>query len=204
LAHKYVWSTLWRRGRNLDKVRAFIAVELDSQLLPKVLELQRELLSVGADIKAVEPENIHFTLRFLGEISQSEVDEIVNSMNKLDFGTFPIEIRGVGCFPNMRNPRVIWIGLSMGFDIFSRLSRQLEDRLREIGIRSEGERFTPHLTIGRVRSGRNKAALAKKLGELLNVEVGKMIVGSVKLKKSILTPRGPIYTTLHEVKGKEL
>jgi 2'-5' RNA ligase len=204
LAHKYVWSRLWRRGRSLDKVRAFIAVELDPQLLPKVLELQRELLSVGADIKAVEPENIHFTLRFLGEIPQSEVDEIVNSMNKLDFGTFPIEIRGVGCFPNMRNPRVIWIGLSMGFDTFSRLSRQLEDRLREIGFRSDEERSTPHLTIGRVRSGRNKAALAKKLGELLNAEVGEMKVGSVKLKKSVLTQRGPIYTTLHEVKGKEL
>jgi 2'-5' RNA ligase len=191
------------KGRKLDKVRAFIAVELDSQLLPKVLELQRELLSAGADIKAVEPENIHFTLRFLGEISQSAVDEIATCMNKLEFGPFPIEVRGVGCFPNVRNPRVVWIGLSMGLDAFSRLSRQLEDCLGEIGFRSEGERFTPHLTIGRVRSGRNKVALAKKLGELLNAEVGKMTVGSIKLKKSTLTPRGPIYTTLHEVKGKE-
>lgn len=188
---------------NLDKVRAFIGVELDPQLLPKVLELQRELLSVGADIKVVEPENIHFTLRFLGEIPHSTVDEIMTCMNKLDFSPFPIEIRGVGCFPNVRNPRVIWIGLSMGLDTFSRLSRQLEDCLREIGFRSEGERFTPHLTIGRVRSGRNKADLAKKLGELLNAEIGKMTIGSVKLKKSTLTPRGPIYTTLHEVKGKE-
>jgi len=187
----------------LDKVRAFVAVELDTQLLPTVLELQREVLSVGADIKAVEPENIHFTLRFLGEIAQSTIDEIIASMNRLRFDPFPIEIRGVGSFPNMRNPRVIWIGLSMGSDAFSRLSRQLEDCLREIGLGSEGERFTPHLTIGRVRSGRNKAALIKKLGELLNAEVGKMRVGSVKLKKSTLTPRGPIYTTLLEVKEKE-
>jgi 2'-5' RNA ligase len=187
----------------LDKVRTFIAVELDHQLLPKVLELQRELLSVGADIKAVEPENIHFTLKFLGEISQSAVDEIMICMNKLDFSPFPIEVRGVGCFPNMRNPRVIWIGLSMGQDAFSRLSRQLDNCLGGIGFRSEGEKFTPHLTIGRVRSGRNRVPLSKKLGELLNAEVGKMAIGSVKLKKSTLTPRGPIYTTLHEVKGKE-
>jgi 2'-5' RNA ligase len=191
------------KGRNLDKVRAFIAVELDPHLLPKVLELQSEVLSVGADIKAVEPENIHFTLRFLGEITQSTVDEVMTCMNGLIFAPFLIEIRGVGSFPNMRNPRVVWIGLSMGSDAFSRLSRQLDDRLAEIGLRSEGERFTPHLTFGRVRSGRNKAALIKKLGELLNSEVGKMKVESVKLKKSMLTPRGPIYTTLLDVKGRE-
>ena len=190
------------KGRNLEKVRAFIAVELDPQLLPKVLELQSEILSVGADIKAVEPENIHFTLRFLGEIAQSTVDQAMTCMNRLHFDPFPIEIRGVGSFPNVRNPRVIWIGLSMGSDVFGRLSRQLEDCLREINLRSEGERFTPHLTIGRVRSGRNKAALIKKMGELLNAEVGKMTIGSVKLKKSTLTPRGPIYATLLDVRGK--
>ena len=187
----------------MDKVRAFIAVELDPQLLPKMLEVQSEVLSVGADIKAVEPENIHFTLRFLGEIAQSTMDEVITHMNELTFSPFLIEIRGVGSFPNMRNPRVVWVGLSMGSDAFNRLSRQLDERLAEIGLRSEGERFTPHLTIGRVRSGRNRAALIKKLGELLNAEVGKMKVGSVKLKKSVLTPRGPIYTTLLDVMGRE-
>jgi 2'-5' RNA ligase len=190
-------------GRKLDKVRAFIAVELDSQLLPKVLELQREILSVGADIKAVEPENIHFTLKFLGEIPQTTVDEVTSSMNKLNFNSFAVELRGIGCFPNMRNPRVIWIGVSTGEDAFGRLSRQLEDHLRGNNLKSEGERFTAHLTIGRVRSGRNKAAVIKKVGELLNAEVGRMTVRSVKLKKSTLTSRGPIYTTLSEVKGKE-
>jgi 2'-5' RNA ligase len=190
------------KRKELNKLRAFIAVELDPQLLPKVLELQREILSVGADIKAVEPENIHFTLKFLGEIPESRLGAIISCMNNLSFASFPIEILGVGCFPNPRNPRVIWMGLSMGSDALTKLSKQLDDCLQEIGLGSEGERFTPHLTIGRVRSGRNKAALAKKLGELLNADVGKMIIGSVKLKKSMLTPRGPIYTTLHEVKGK--
>jgi 2'-5' RNA ligase len=187
----------------LDRVRAFIAVELGSQLLPKVLEIQREVLAVGADIKAVESENIHFTLKFLGEIPQSTVNEVISCMDKLDFNSFTIEITGVGCFPNIRNPRVVWVGLSTGLDAFSRLSKQLDDYLRGIGFKSEGERFTAHLTIGRVRSGRNKAALIKKLGELLNVEIGRMTVKTVKLKKSTLTPRGPIYTTLHEVNGKE-
>jgi 2'-5' RNA ligase len=157
---------------------------------------------VGGDIKPVEPENIHFTLKFLGEIPQSTVEEIKSCINQMDFHSFPIEVGGVGCFPNLHNPRVIWIGVSTGLDAFTKLSRALDDCLEGIGFRPEGERFTAHLTIGRVRSGRNKAALMKKLGELLNAEVGGMIVGSVKLKKSVLTPRGPIYTTLQEVKGK--
>jgi 2'-5' RNA ligase len=187
----------------LDSVRAFIAVELDPRLLPKVIELQREILSVGADVKAVEPENIHFTLKFLGEMQQPTINKVTDSMNKLDFNSFVIDVSGVGCFPTIRNPRVIWIGVSTGLDDFSQIAKQLDNYLREIGFKSEGERFTAHLTIGRVRSGLNKAALVKKLGDMLNAEVGRMTVGAVKLKKSVLTPRGPIYSTLHEVKAEE-
>lgn len=186
----------------MDRIRAFIAVELDSQLLPKVLQLQQEILAVGADIKAVEPENIHFTLKFLGEIPQPTVDGVIGQMNRLDYRIFTIEVAGAGCFPTPRNPRVIWVGVTSGGDEFTKVARQLENYLREVGFKPEGGRFTPHLTIGRVRSGRNKADLIKKLDESLNIEIGKMTVNSVKLKKSTLTPRGPIYTTLHEIKGK--
>nr|MDO8100345.1 RNA 2',3'-cyclic phosphodiesterase [Candidatus Njordarchaeota archaeon] len=186
----------------MDKIRAFIAVELDPQLLQKVLQLQQEILAVGADMKAVEAENIHFTLKFLGEIPPYTVNEVIARMDKLDYKSFTIEIAGTGCFPTPRNPRVIWIGVTSGRDEFAKVAKQLENYLREIGFRPEGERFTPHLTIGRVRSGRNRADLIQKLNETLDVEVGKMIVNTIKLKKSMLTPRGPIYTTLHEVKGK--
>jgi 2'-5' RNA ligase len=192
----------WKERRELDRVRAFIAVELDSQLLPKVVQIQQEILAVGADIKAVEPENIHFTLKFLGEIPQTTVNEVIAQINKIDFRSFEIEIVGTGCFPNPRNPRVIWMGVTSGRDEFTKVARQLENYLREIGFRPEGERFSPHLTIGRVRSGRNKADLIKKLNETLNAEVGRMTVSTIKLKKSTLTPRGPIYATLHEIKGK--
>ncbi|WXG43159.1 MAG: RNA 2',3'-cyclic phosphodiesterase [Promethearchaeati archaeon SRVP18_Atabeyarchaeia-1] len=185
----------------MDRLRTFIAVELAPELLPGVLDIQREILGTGGDIKGVEPENIHFTLKFLGEIPQSTVNEVMQCMNGLDFKSFEIEVSGVGCFPTIRNPRVVWIGVTDGLEDFSSLSKQLENCLKSIGLPPERERFTAHLTIGRVRSGRNKAELMRKLAEDLNVKIGRMTVSAVKLKKSTLTPKGPIYTTLHEVRG---
>jgi 2'-5' RNA ligase len=187
----------------LGIVRAFIAVELAPELLSRVLDLQKEILTTEADIKAVEPENIHFTLKFLGEIPQSAVDEVAQSLSKLDFRNFLAEVAGVGCFPTIRNPRVVWIGVRRGQEDFTSLAKQLESNLRTIGFRPEREGFTAHLTIARVRSGRNKAELLKKLGEVMNTEIGEMIVSTIKLKKSTLTPKGPIYTTIHEVRGKD-
>jgi 2'-5' RNA ligase len=186
----------------MGMVRAFIAVELAPELLSRALDLQKEILATGADMKAVEPENIHFTIKFLGEIPQSTVDEVIRSMSEMDFKNFMVEVAGVGCFPTIRNPRVVWIGVKRGLEDFASIAKQLEDRLRPIGFRPERERFTAHLTIGRVRSGRNKAELLKKLGEVLNAEIGEMEVNTIKLKKSVLTPKGPIYTTIHEVRGR--
>jgi 2'-5' RNA ligase len=188
--------------KQLDVVRSFIAVELAPELLSSVLGLQREILATGADMKGVEPENIHFTLKFLGEIPKSTVDAVIECMNRLDFKSFEIEVAGVGCFPTNRNPRVVWIGVASGLENFASLAKQLEKCLIGIGFKPERERFTAHLTIGRVRSGRNKSELLKKLGEVLNAEIGRMTVNSIKLKKSTLTPKGPVYTTLHEVRGK--
>jgi 2'-5' RNA ligase len=181
--------------------RAFIAVELDPKLLSEVLNVQKEILLTGADIKGVEPENIHFTLKFLGEIPHTTVAEVMQCMGKLDFRPFEIDLAGVGCFPTIRNPRVIWIGVTGGLESFTSVAKQLESSLREIGFQPERERFTAHLTIGRVRSNRNKTELIKKLGEVSSTEIGKMMVDTIKLKKSTLTAKGPIYTTLHEVRA---
>jgi 2'-5' RNA ligase len=184
-------------------IRSFVAVELAPELLSRVLDLQKEILATGGDVKAVEPENIHFTTKFLGEVPQSTINEIIQAMSKLDFRPFVIEVAGVGCFPTIRNPRVVWIGVTRGMKDFESLVKQLEGYLGAIGVKPERERFAAHLTIGRVRSGRNKPQLIKKIGEVLNTEIGEMTVRTIKLKKSVLTPKGPVYTTIHEVRAKE-
>lgn len=180
-------------------MRCFIAVDVEeAQLLDAIAEAQRRLKSTGADLKLVERENLHITLRFLGEIPPSLAEAIGELIRESGFKPFRVSFRGVGAFPNINRPRVIWIGVSEGADELKRLHARIEKGLIGLGLRGEDRPFTPHLTIARVRSGRNLDRLAMALESLLDIEFGSLIVSSVRLKRSTLTPRGPIYTTLAE------
>ena len=183
-------------------MRSFIAVDLDdAEIKNRITKIQQDLEHTGASLKIVQPEIMHLTLRFLGEIPQATVQRVIEAMDAARFSSFDAEFSGVGVFPNIRRISVIWIGIAKGQQQLEEIFEQLEPKLRQIGLPADNKGFSPHLTIARVRSGLNKEPLAKSIDSMRGIEFGKIGVNAVRLKKSTLTPSGPIYTTLHEVRA---
>ncbi|MCX8196278.1 MAG: RNA 2',3'-cyclic phosphodiesterase [Acidilobaceae archaeon] len=186
----------------MSYLRTFVAVDVEDPLLLSALErVKSSLLSSGAQVKLVEQHNMHFTLRFIGEIPQALALEISRALSALQFQRFSVEVRGLGAFPNTFDPRVIWAGVGRGAEEMASLREQVERILRSKGVPPEREKFVPHLTLARMK-GRATPVLIKLLQELSDYEFGVMVVESVRLKRSTLTPRGPIYETLAEVKAR--
>jgi 2'-5' RNA ligase len=181
-------------------IRSFFSFDIEDQtIIRRLTEVQGMLPNTGANLKLVKPQNIHLTVRFLGNISPSMVDGIYEEMKQLSFTPFTIELRGLGAFPKLAYPRVVWVGIRKGADELTDVFEQLEPRLRGLGFKPDRKGFSPHLTIARVRGGRNKAQLIKLIRELEDYEFGAVKAECFRLKKSDLTPKGPIYTTLREV-----
>ncbi|MFX0068977.1 MAG: RNA 2',3'-cyclic phosphodiesterase [Promethearchaeota archaeon] len=184
----------------MEKIRTFLSIDIkDPQLLDRIVSIQEEIRGSGADVKHVERQNIHFTLKFLGNVSFSLIDPIFEVMQEVSFRPFELELIDVGCF-NPRRPRVIWLGAGKGSEEVIRIQTELEKGLTELNFKPERRRYTPHATIGRVRSGRNRDQLLKTLERLANTEVGVMKADGIYLKKSILTPKGAVHEVLREVK----
>jgi 2'-5' RNA ligase len=182
-----------------ETIRSFIAFDIGNEsILKRMAEVQNFLTKTGADLNLVEPKNIHITLRFLGNIATSSVEKIFGEMKTVQFAPFDAKIYGVGAFPSSSYPRVVWAGITEGADQFRSIFTQLEPRLCALGFASDPRGFSPHLTIVRVKSGRNKAELARLIGENANYEFGTVRAECLRLKRSDLTPRGPIYSTLKE------
>jgi 2'-5' RNA ligase len=182
-----------------ESIRSFLAFDIESDtVLNRLANAQRLLLQTGADVKLVEPQNIHVTVRFLGDITPAMAEKVFDEMKKIQFTPFNVQIKGIGVFPDLRYPRVVWAGITEGADQLKSVFSQLEPRLRRIGFTPDPKGFSPHLTIARVRSARNKAQLAEFITENENYEFGAINAKCLRLKKSALTPKGPIYSTLKE------
>jgi 2'-5' RNA ligase len=183
-----------------ETIRSFIAFDIeDEEIRRRFSEAQRMLVGTGADLKLVKPQNVHVTMRFLGNITLPLVDAVYEAMRKVSFTPFDIEIRGLGAFPRLQYARVIWAGIRRGKEQLERIFNQLEPQLRRLGFRADPRGFSPHLTIARVKSGRNKAELIHRIRESLDYEFGVVRAECLRLKRSVLTPKGPIYSTLREV-----
>lgn len=182
-----------------ETIRSFIAFDVDDEsILKRIGDLQNLLLKTGADLKFVEPRNIHVTIRFLGNITASMVEKISEKMKEVQFKPFNIKISGVGAFPDLRYPRVLWVGITEGAIQLKEIFSQLEPRLRSLGFPPDPKGFSPHLTIARVKSGKNKTELVKLVNQNANYEFGVVKAMCLRLKRSDLTPKGPIYSTLKE------
>jgi len=183
-----------------EMIRSFIAFDINNQsVLQRFNDVQRLLLQTGADLKLVEPKNIHITMRFLGDIKPAMVDHVHEAMKKVSFSAFDCEIHGLGVFPDLRYARVIWAGIRKGAEESTEIFNQLEPSLRQLGFKPDPKGFSPHLTLARVKTGRNKTELTSRIQELADYDFGVVRADCLRLKKSVLTPKGPIYSTLREV-----
>ena len=181
-----------------------MAVDIDNpKVLDELQKVQAMLIGSGADIKAVERENIHITLKFLGDINASLLEETKGIVTNLRFSPFRINLSETGAFPNLRRPRIIWAGISERENKLSNIFRELEDGLDGLGFNRESRRFSPHITIARVRSGKNRRILIETLLQNNDLDFGNLIVDKIKLKRSVLTSKGPIYSTLAESRLEE-
>ena len=175
--------------------RIFIAIELEENLRNKLSELQAELKKSGADVKWVETKNLHLTLKFLGEISNEDIPKVEAAMDEIckDTKAFTIKLQGVGAFPKISYPRVIWVGIIAGEKSLIELAAKLDDRLEKENFKKEERPFSAHLTVGRSRSNLNRIGLIEQLDKNKNWEGLQTQVDKITLFKSTLTPKGPIY-----------
>jgi 2'-5' RNA ligase len=181
-------------------LRTFIAIDIPrGKVREEILKFQRTISQIEFDLKLVEPENIHITLRFLGDIRKKIVEDLKTELNRIQFSPFEVTLEDVGVFPNYRRINVIWVGISNGniglVDLYSKINQALE----AIGIPRDSRGLSPHITVVRVRSGRNREVLSKTVGELERSVFGSFEVASFNLMQSTLTPTGPVYQSLHEV-----
>ena len=165
-----------------ETIRSFLAIELDQELVPKILDVQKEFKKTNANIKYVPSKNMHFTLKFFGNIDLDMVEDIADAVNKVikNYSSFDLNIKKCGCFPNKNVIKVLWFGLDEGSPII------------KLGFKKE-RNFISHLTIGRVKSPKNKKEIRQTIEKLENIEIGNFTVSKICLKKSTLTPQGPIY-----------
>ena len=183
-----------------DLIRVFLSIDIDDGLLlSRVKSIQSKLDNDAAKMKLVEEDNIHFTWRFFGDTPTNKVELIHDELSKLEYGPFDIQIQGVGAFPHVRRPRVIWLGVTHNAHHMQHLKSETDTLLSNAGYRIEKQKFTPHATIARVRFVKDRDRIVRNLEMLESEEVGTMTVNNIRMTKSTLTPSGPIYETLWEI-----
>jgi len=186
-------------------LRAFIAVQLSDELKRQIGSVQEELRrELAGRIGWTNPNSIHLTLKFLGDIRESQIQPLQGVLQRAAAPAqpFSLEARGVGAFPNPRAPRVIWLGLVGGsgeMGALRRLQAEIENGTAELGFQKEARAFTPHLTLARIRDRVDQGVLDKILAANQNRAVGRFTAASVSLIRSELRPSGTVYTTLVEV-----
>lgn len=180
-------------------MRCFVAIQVSEEVRRRIVPLQERLSPLLA-WKPVEFENMHLTLKFLGEVEDSKGEEIMARLRSAcsGFGHFELSFKGIGVFPSLGYIRVIWVGVDQGHESLVSLSKAIDSELATLGFPREKD-FVPHLTIGRVKSVTRKRELVSVIEGLKAEEFGKTKVESVELMKSTLTTRGPIYSCLGRV-----
>jgi 2'-5' RNA ligase len=189
----------------MEKIRSFIAVELPLELKQALSRLQAKMKSAsGAPVRWVEPNNIHLTLKFLGDIDieitgriTAALEDAARSMHPFDIG-----VSGLGVFPDLKRVRIVWVGLTGELAKLEQFQQRIEAGLAPLGFPPEGRPFTPHLTIGRVRDYArpdDRLALGELIGGMSLDGEYKVGLNAVHLIKSQLTREGPIYSKISTV-----
>ena len=178
--------------------RAFISADFGR--FPRVDAFSDALRATQGQLKLVDLEILHSTLKFLGDTDEALVPEIVAVMEGAVGGIAPptVILRGTGAFPSAKRINVVWIGL-VGAESLAAISATLDRELDSLGFRPEGRRWQPHVTVARVKDARNLDRVRAAIDAHANEEFGSTRIDSIRLRRSVLTPDGPEYTTVVEV-----
>lgn len=194
-------------ARRMETIRTFIAIELPQDVRQALAQAQSALRSASGEaerwVKWVQPGSIHLTLKFLGETPSSRLEAIGQAMATAVQGRcpFPLRLGQAGCFPNARQPRVLWIGLAGEMESLHSLQAAVEATVAPLGFPTESRRFAPHLTLGRLRDDASPEA-RRRLGaaiESLHAPDISFVADSISLMRSDLRPTGAVYTCLAEI-----
>lgn len=183
----------------MGRTRTFIAVEIDDAVRDRAVALQTTLAKTGAEVKWVEPESMHVTLLFLGEVDDRELHSVCRAVTNVaaQVPPFTLAFGGVGAFPTPRRPKVVWAGITDGADQLRVLYGKLEERMLDLGCyRTEERGYTPHLTLGRVKGATDGELLAPELTKHLSWSGGRVAASQVTVFSSRLERDGPEYTVL--------
>ncbi|MCV0430784.1 RNA 2',3'-cyclic phosphodiesterase [Nitrosopumilus sp.] len=180
-------------------MRVFVAIEItNSIIINSIKKFQNE---IKIDAKPVEENNFHFTLQFIGEISEEMSQKICQSLQKIEFESFDVFLKGVGVFPKPKFPRIIWIGTDVnGGNMLIHLSEKVKKILEPLGF-SPDKPFKPHITVFRIK--KKIGDISKELEDKKMESFGIQKISSIKLKKSELTSSGPIYSDLLEINARK-
>jgi 2'-5' RNA ligase len=189
----------------MEEIRSFIAIELSEDIKLALARIQDHLkMGNKGQVKWVDPESMHLTLKFLGNIDSGLTGKITAALEEACHGIHPfsLEISGLGVFPNARRVRVVWVGLTGDIDTLSQLQKRIDDSLAPLGFTAEARSFTPHLTLARVREQAmpdERQALGQLVAGTAKEGGGRLNVNAVHLMRSQLTREGPIYTRINSV-----
>ncbi|MFQ5846386.1 MAG: RNA 2',3'-cyclic phosphodiesterase [Candidatus Methylomirabilales bacterium] len=186
-------------------MRVFIAINIDASLRAPLAEIQGKLKPTAAPVSWVKPANLHFTLKFLGEVAEADLPTLREAVRRslAGIGPFTLSLAGLGTFPPKGRPRVVWVGIAQGAAEMEKLRGRIDETLLPLGFPREPRPFQPHLTLGRVKGGGRLDPLLEGLRRVEVGQVGRMQVRCVELMQSQLHPRGAIYTSLEAVPLKE-
>ena len=187
-----------------ELIRAFIAIELPARIAQGLEKIQDGLKDETNKVAWVKPENIHLTIKFLGDIETNKIDSITKVLEDAagNLSNFKISIKGIGAFPTIENPRVLWVGIEEDDTNISQLYNNLEHGLTALGFEKEQRTFKPHLTLGRVKFLKDKKLLKQRFEKMADINLGQFTAASLYLFESKLTPEGAVHTKLKEVKFK--
>ena len=182
-------------------MRAFIAVGLPDEVRDALAGLQRQLDASRADVKWVEPANLHLTLKFLADLTEAQragMDALLRQIADRQ-PKFVMRLGALGAFPTLTAPRVVWVGCEEGQEPLIRMAQQVEAGAAALNLPREERPFAAHLTIGRVRSPRGRADLVRAIRTVSWTPPAAWPVTALTLYQSVLSSRGPTYTALAEV-----
>jgi 2'-5' RNA ligase len=184
-----------------DKIRTFIAISLPSPVLQAIGEAQETLRGKGLDIRWVRKEGIHLTLKFLGNVDMDQVGQIQAAIEKAakGFSSFTLKGEGIGVFPDLRRPRVVWAGISGDVEVLRSLQGDLDSQLKPLGFPKEKRPFKGHLTLGRAKSRLDGTKLTSAFEALAEFRTESFSAQEVVLFQSDLRPGGAVYSRLAEV-----